>query len=567
MNAPRVWSALSALVLVALAGLSSSSSQGTTLAQTAPAAQIKFEIIEKMPRQPNPFEIRDWRKVAQDMDAVLFDFAAKGENLPAIWWDKAQRNYPQNMFALPAYLGDSRQKAENQERHEAITSIGAVLGASLVGIDKSGQDNQNYAHQLLNYFNKDNGLGIVMNGTNAKNESFWYDIFPNIGFAAVSSLYPNDLELERVTHASANRWGEAIRLIAGKTAIPNFELTYFDFKTMQPVKGQWLEPDAAAGLAWLEYAAYRRFKDPKYLELAKICMTYLESLPRNKSPLYELLLSYGTLATARMNAELGQKYDLEKMIYWLFDGDSFARGDWAVIASRWGDQDVYGLHGSFSDFGGYAFAFNTFNLAGSLAPIPRYDTRYARSIGRWLLNLANSARLFYPKYLGEDNQIQPEYRGAYRNALAYEGLRKKWGIAAPYGVGDARRFGWASTDFGLYGSAYVGLLGGMIGRTSDPYVLEIDLLKTDYLHDRAYPTFLYYNPHVETRVLKIDLGKEHFNLYDSVTHTLVSQNATGIVNLEIAADSARVIVRTPVKSLEHKNGKTVVDGVIVDYAP
>jgi hypothetical protein len=559
MNAPRLWSGLSALVVVALVGVSSSSSQ------TAPAAQIKLEIIEKMPRQPSPFEIRDWRKVAQDMDAVLFDFAAKGENLPAIWWDKSRRNYPQDMFALPAYLGDSRQKAENQERHEAITSIGAVLGASLVGIDKSKQDNQNYAHQLLNYFNQDNGLGIVMNGTNAKNESFWYDIFPNIGFAAVSSLYPNDQELERVTRASADRWGEAIRVIAAKT--PNFELTYFDFKTMQPIKGQWLEPDAAAGLAWLEYAAYRRFNDPKYLELAKICMTYLESLPRNKSPLYELLLSYGTLAAARMNAELGLKYDLDKMMYWLFDGDSFARGDWAVLASRWGDQDVYGLHGSFSDFGGYAFAFNTFNLAGSLAPIPRYDARYARSIGRWLLNLANSARLFYPKYLGEDNQIQPEYRGAYRDALAYEGLRKKWGIAAPYGVGDARRFGWASTDFGLYGSAYVGLLGGMIGRTSDPYVLEVDLLKTDYLHDRAYPTFLYYNPHTEARVLKIDLGKEHFNLYDSVTHAVVQENVTGIVNLEIAADTARVIVRTPVKNLESKNGKTVVDGVIVDYAP
>jgi hypothetical protein len=561
MKASRMWLASSALVLAVLVGVSSSSSQ------TAPAAQIKLEIIEKMPRQPSPFEIRDWRKVATDMDAVLFDFAAKGENLPAIWWDKSRRNYPQDMFALPAYLGDNRQKAENQERHEAITSIGAVLGASLVGIDKSKQDNQNYAHQLLNYFNKDNGLGIVMNGTNAKNESFWYDIFPNIGFAAVSSLYPNDQELERVTRASADRWGEAIRVIAGKTAIPNFELTYFDFKTMLPIKARWLEPDAAAGLAWLQYAAYRRFGDPKYLELAKICMSYLESLPRNKSPLYELLLSYGTLATARMNAELGQKYDLEKMMFWLFDGDSFARGDWAVLASRWGDQDVYGLHGSFSDFGGYAFAFNTFNLAGSLAPIPRYDARYARSIGRWLLNLANSARLFYPKYLGEDNQIQPEYRGAYRDALAYEGLRKKWGIAAPYGVGDARRFGWASTDFGLYGSAYVGLLGGMIGRTSDPYVLEIDTLKTDYLHDKAYPTFLYYNPHTDSRVLKIDLGKEHFNLYDSVTHTLVSQNVTGIVNLEIAADTARVIVRTPVKKLENKNGKTFVDGVIVDYAP
>jgi hypothetical protein len=568
MNAARVWPGALVLMLATLASLSNSSSQDASVSNRVAATQIKLETIEKMPRGPIPFEIRDWRTVARDMDAVLFDFEAKGENLPAIWWDKSHRNFPQDTFALPAYLGDSRQKPTNPERHEAITAIGAVLGASLVGIDKSNQDGQNYAHQLLNYFNKDNGLGIVMNGTNATNGSFWYDLFPNIGFAAVASLYPQDADLERAARASANRWGEAIRVIAAGKPIPNFEVTYFDFKTMQPVDNrQWLEPDAAAGLAWLEYAAYTRWKDPKYLENAQLCMNYLESLPRGKSPLYELLLSYGTLATARMNAELGQKYDLEKMMYWIFDGDSFARGDWAVIGGRWGDQDVYGLHGSVSDFGGYAFAFNTFNLAGSLAPIPRYDARYARAIGRWLLNLANSARLFYPKYLGEDNQIQPEYRGAYRDALAYEGLRKKWGIAAPYGVGDARRFGWASTDFALYGSAYVGMLGGIVGRTSDPSVLEIDLLKTDFLHAKAYPTFLYYNPHDQPRTVQIDVGPGNVNLYDSVTHALVAQNVTGKINLELPADAARVIVRTPVKPLELRDAKTVVDGVIVDYAP
>jgi hypothetical protein len=536
--------------------------------QDAKNSSYKFATIEKMPRQPTPFEIRDWRTVARDLDAVLFNFNAKGENLPAIWWDKAKRNYPQDTFALPAYLGDSRQKSVNPEKHEAITAIGAVLGASLVGIDKSNQDGQNFAHQLLNYHNRDNGLGIVMNSTNAKNDSFWYDIFPNIGFAAVSSLYPKDSDLERVTRESADRWGEAIRIIAAGKSIPNFEITYFDFKTMQPVDNrQWFEPDAAAGLAWLEYTAYKRFGDPKYLEYAKTCMRYLESLPREKSPLYELLLAYGTLTTARMNAELGQQYDLEKMLYWIFDGDSFARGDWAVIAARWGEMDVYGLHGSVSDFGGYAFAFNSFNMAGSLAPIPRYDARAARAIGRWLLNLANSARLFYPKYLSEDNQIQPEFRGVYRDALAYEGLRKKWGIAAPYGVGDARRFGWASTDLGIYGSVYVGLLGGIIGRTSDPAILEIDLLKTDYLHDKAYPTFLYYNPHEQTRAVQIDVGNENVNLYDSVTHTLIAQNVTGRISLEIPADAARVIARTPVMPLEQRDGKAWVNGVIVDYRP
>ena len=548
------------LVVVSGALLSDSSSQGTA------SAQIKLETIEKMPRMPEPFLMRDWKTVARDQDAVLFDFNAKGENLPVIWWDKTRRNYDQDIFALPAYLGDSRQNSRNPANHEAITNIGAVLGASLVGIDKSHQDGQNYVKQLLNYNNRDNGLNIVMNSTSAENSSFWYDLFPNIAFSAVSSLYPKETELETVMKTSADRWGEAIRVMAPAGGIPNFETTYFDFKTMLPVDNkQWFEPDGAAGLVWLEYAAFKRFHDPKYLENAQICMRYLEALPKSKSPLYELLLSYGTLSVARMNAELGQKYDLEKMMYWIFDGDSFARGDWAVIATRWGDQDVYGLHGSFSDFGGYAFAFNTFNLAGSIAPIPRYDSRYAAAVGRWLLNLANSARLFYPKYLSDDNQIQPEFKGAYRDALAYEGLRKKWGIASPYGVGDARRFGWASTDLGLYGSSYSGLLGAIINTTNDPYILEIDLLKTDYFHDEAYPTFLYYNPHTDTRAVQLNLGETPVNLYDSVTHAVLAQNVKGKFNLELPADTARVIARTPVQKLELRDGKAWVGDVVVDY--
>jgi hypothetical protein len=555
----RIFVPMIALALVSIA-ISSSSSQNTA------SPQISFQTIQKMPRQPEPFAMRDWKTVARDLDAVLFDFKTQGENLPAIWWDKTRRNYDQDTFALPAYLGDSRQNARNPENHEAITNIGAVLGASLVGIDKSAQDGQNYVRQLLNYHNRANGLNVVMNRTVAENSSFWYDLFPNIAFDAVSSLYPKQTELSDAMKTSADRWGQAIRVMATKDEIPNFEISYFDLKTMQPIDNkQWFEPDGAAGLVWLQYVAYKRFNDPKYLENAKICMRYLESLPRGKSPLYELLLSYGTLSAARMNAELGQHYDLEKMLYWIFDGDSFARGDWSVLAARWGDQDVYGLHGSFSDFGGYAFAFNSFNLAGSLAPIVRYDPRYAAAMGRWLLNLANSARLFYPKYLSDENQIQPELKGAYRDALAYEGLRKKWGIASPYGVGDARRFGWAATDFGLYGSVYAGLLGATINTTNDKYILEIDLLKTDYFHDAAYPTFLYYNPHTDARGIQLELGERPVNLYDSVTHSLVAQNVKGTFKLELPADGARVIARTPVQKLEFKDGKAWVGNAVVDY--
>ena len=67
-----------------------------------------------------------------------------------------------------------------------------------------------------------------------------------------------------------------------------------------------------------------------------------------------------------------------------------------MTVGRWGNYDCDGLLGSIDNRGGYAFAMNTYAQAGALVPLVRYDTRYARAIGKWMLNLANSARLFYP---------------------------------------------------------------------------------------------------------------------------------------------------------------------------
>jgi hypothetical protein len=47
----------------------------------------------------------------------------------------------------------------------------------------------------------------------------------------------------------------------------------------------------------------------------------------------------------------------------------------------------------------YAFAMNTFEQIGALVPLVRYDSRFARAIGKWVLNAANASRLFYPNFL------------------------------------------------------------------------------------------------------------------------------------------------------------------------
>ena len=142
-----------------------------------------------------------------------------------------------------------------------------------------------------------------------------------------------------------------------------------------------------------------------------------------------------------MNAELDRHYDVPKLLNWCFEArpKPQARPGWGVIADRWNGLDAHGLVGSTTDGGGYAFAMNTFQWAGALAPLARYDDRYARDIGKWMLNLANAARLFYPN--AHDAAHQSSYTWANRNdpksVIAYEGIRK-WKRGAATAQADFR---------------------------------------------------------------------------------------------------------------------------------
>src|SRR6267378_7296384 len=174
--------------------------------------------------------------------------------------------------------------------------------------------------------------------------------------------------------------------------------------------------------------AWVRFKDPRFLTAADWCLHSLEERPLNQSPLYEVLLPYGALAAARMNAELERHYDVAKLVQSCFDphGRPQARPGWGVISDRWNGLDAHGLVGSTTDGEGYAFTMNTFQWAGALVPLARYNTRYARDLGKWTLNLANAARLFYPNAHNAGHQSSYAWAKAHdgKSVIAYEGIRK-----------------------------------------------------------------------------------------------------------------------------------------------
>ena len=71
---------------------------------------------------------------------------------------------------------------------------------------------------------------------------------------------------------------------------------------------------------------------------------------------------------------------------WVLKGDNPRK--WGAILEEWNGTPVHGLIGSVYPEYEYAFAMNTFQAAGVLAPIARYDDRLARDLAKWILNLA-----------------------------------------------------------------------------------------------------------------------------------------------------------------------------------
>jgi hypothetical protein len=632
------------------------------------------------------------------------------------------------MVSFPSYVGGSKVP-------EAVNYLAAVVSGSLVGLDMRNYRGHDWVTWGTSFFNAEEGVYVnrTRGGTGG---SFWYDVFPNVLFYQLEDLYPGNPARGQQALTVALKWYEACVALGGRTdplALPNFDHTGLDLKTMKPVEMGRIEPEGAAGIAWLEYMAWLKSKDLRFLTTADWAIRSLEDKPVEQSPLYEVLLPYGALIAARMNAELGRHYDVTKLVNWCFEprGRPQARPGWGVISDRWNGLDAHGLVGSTTDGGGYAFAMNTFQWAGALVPLARYDTRYARDLGKWMLNLANAARLFYSNAHNAEHQSSYAWAKAHdgKAVIAYEGIRKwkrgaataradyrtaggrilrgsfasthfrdesppdrevfeeasdpatrfehtwefnlpeareRWLVVAaeridgghasnvfrfsyashpegPYapafsvsGSGPAqvielptalrnnlyvkaessdRAAGWsgpdklfvdalaisyqssigpfaqgdlvvtfidllkestipivlyrpasAATDLGLYGSSHVGILGGIIKPTSVEKILQLDLLKTDYFHAKAYPTYLYYNPYGSAKTVAVELGAEARDIYDAVSDQFLQTNVQGRARITLPSDKARIVVLTPAGGkMLHEGKRTVIGNVIVRY--
>ncbi len=527
--------------------------------------QITINRVELMPNMPSPYEMRDWKRVALGYDSLVFNHNLMGTHLPLIFWRSNTVNYPGHpSFGLHTYVGTNAPTAG-----EAINVIPAVVGASLVGIDKSNQNGYNWVLMCEEYFNKISGEYVYLNHpVTHTGVDWWYETMPNLFFYQLYDMYPGTGDFAYQFHTVADRWLEAVDSMGGSTTPwqrPYMNYRAFNLLTMTPLTTGTPEPEAAGAIAWILYNAYSETGTPEYLVGAEWAMEFLSNWILN--PSYELQLPYGAYTAARMNAELGTVYDIEKIINWCFEVGSLRY--WGVIVGNWGGYDCYGLVGEANGPGHYAFNMNGLEQVGALLPMVRYDDRFARAIGKWVLNVANATRLMYSNYLPDTNQSNATWAHQYdpNSYIGYEAMRRVWNTISPYATGDAMAGSWAATNLALYGSSHVGILGGIIDTTNIPMILKLDALVTDYFHDPAYPTFLYFNPYDSAQIVEINAGTGLHDLYDATTNSFLATNVSGATTFTLSADAAVLLVITPAGgTVSYNLDQMLINDVVVDYS-
>ncbi|MDD2197441.1 MAG: T9SS type A sorting domain-containing protein [Bacteroidales bacterium] len=527
--------------------------------------QINIPRISLMPNFPQPYEMRDWKKVAHGYDSLVFNQNIVGDYLPTVFFRNNSVNYPE----LPSFGLHTAIGTNSPTSGEAINIIPAIIGATLVDIDKSNQFGNNWASMAREFFNKRPQENIYLNHPQTNSGSdWWYETMPNVFFMQLKNLYPEIKVFDDQLMVIANQWMLALRGMGASDtpwASPYMNYRAWSMSTMTPLDEGVKQPESSGAIAWILYNAYIVTGQKEYLKGAEWAMEFLNKW--NDNPSYELQLPYGVYTAARMNAEIATKYNIEKMVNWCFNRGNL-RG-WGAIVGKWGGLDCSGLIGEANDSGNdYAFMMNGFQQAGALVPMLRYDERFSKSIAKWVLNMANASRLFYSAYLPNNMQDNSDWSETYdpNSYIAYEALREVKNNKRPYATGDAMFGGWAQTNLMLYSSSHVGTLATIIDTTNVEGILQLDLLKTDYFGQEAFSTYLYYNPFEQAYSVNLYLPEGSFKLYDAISNQFVNNSQSTVSVIDLPANDVAMIVIVPQDALiEYQGEQTLANNIIIDF--
>jgi hypothetical protein len=490
-----------------------------------PKKQIALPMIENFPNVPEECP-PNWLNLANKVNEFLMD---SGNGI--LKTDEHGNKY------FTAFL-EGKSK-------ELITFGCVTLGKILRG------DEVNSLLPTLSDFYSDI-FGLFLNGTKEQRIEYWYLMDVNALANAIIKL-----KLSDESSLSENWRNSANKLIELAHSINyDFNSQGFNFDQNIPftLRDDFRQPDAIAGYAYLMAFAYEFFKDEKYLEEAKKALEIYQSFEVN--PWYEIPSgAMACLAAAHLNSK-GFQFDLFKILNFVFDSNTGS-----MLAGKWGDSEINGMMIGWRGFSreeatSSAYSMESMIVLPYVLPVVRYDSRFARAIGKYALHASANARLFYSEFLPETNQSRPDLKPE----IPYEKLCKEYNRHAPYGTGDCE--GHKS----VYGGGFTLWWGSIINGTNEEYIPCFNVTKTDFLETDAFPTFLYYNPWDDERSVELDVGNEVFDVYELTSHQLLFSQVSGKVDIILSADSAKVVAVVPYggeKSIV--DGKLTVNGIVVDY--
>lgn len=560
----------------------------------AQEGQTTIARIEKMPRIPSPYLMRDWKDVTRGyIDLTLNPH--EGDLLPLSSVADGGNNYPEyQQLRMDTYVGWNAHGGGA----EAVNVMPAVISAYITGNEHRSP--YRLAEGVLDFFNKKNRQNVYLNGfSSSSGGDWWYDAMPNVYFlqlAALTDDLPADVVSEQ-TNALATQWLECVRALGGDSyqwKVPYMNYRAFNLYSMKPLTRGVKEPESAGSVAWILYHAYLRTHNEDYRRGAELALEYLNGETQN--PAYELQLAYGVQAMALMNAQHGTDFDTERFFTYCFDR-GWLRG-WGSIVGNWGGYDMSGLIGEANDGGNdYAFVMNGFQQVAALAPAVKYDKRLARAYARWVLNVANASRYFYPGFLPADNCEQASLAWSQEydkeSVIPYESIKENYDGHSPLAMGDAVKGKWASTNLSLYSGSSVGMMAAVVGTTDVDAILDLDLNATDFTTSKPnnLNTHLFYNPYDEEKTVTIPLPDGRWRIYDALTEqfltdataqqstpaasqqsaptTASKQSASttgGSFLLRVPSDEARLVVLVPADAIITINGRQLMaDDAVIDW--
>ncbi len=479
-----------------------------------------------LPNRPKAAPL-DWEQKANAFDQFIMDPA----NHVLFKTKKGETAFTSGLF------DDQRRET----RHELITFAPIVLGKYL-----RGEEASELAPFLRMYF--DEQAGIFLNSPGSRRIEMWYLLnILSLATHTIRCLMMEDEFFVQCWRSTANRLLEL-----GHQLDYNFNHQGYHFGDKVPWTRRdiFRQPDVIGAYGYQMLLAYTLFNDSRYLDEARIGIERYLSFSEN--PWYEIPSAAMALAAAAHLRCLGHEVNVGRALEFLFDpGAGMANG-------TWGGEEVNGLVRGWKyqqQNPDSVYSMESLVVLPYLLPVARRMPSLARLIGKYALNVAANARLFYSGSVPHDS------RPGFATAVPYERLYENYAGLSPYASGD---FG---AQRSIYGGAYSLWWGALVRQTGVPSILQLNLVASDFLERGCCPACLYYNPYPQKQFVTVALPEGRYDLYDLGDHRTFKARVSGQVKISLPAEDARVIAVIPSAAIQHVEGtKLLINGHVVDWA-